>query len=73
MAVSYLSLRYSFICPNPECHNQFEERLGALQNADSVTCPNCGIAIDIRESRQTGDLAQVLREVREIDKKGRSR
>jgi len=62
MDAGYGGLRYSFICPNPKCHEQFEETISRLAEADTVSCPECGTTIDISESKRTGDLARIVEE-----------
>ena len=63
----YLKLQYSFICLNSGCRKQFEYALGQLLQVDKVNCPDCETAIDLRNSKAGGDLAEVFREVRTFE------
>ena len=60
---SYLEIRYSFVCPKVDCAVQFEQSLSELLKIDKVSCPQCRKSIDIRESKRTGDLSQILRDL----------
>jgi hypothetical protein len=71
MPKSYFDqLLYSFICQNPKCGQQFAQTLRSLINANEVACPKCGAAIDIRESKRTGDIRLTLKAAGELDKQG---
>jgi hypothetical protein len=60
MPAKYVQLNYSFVCMEAECGRQFEVPLHALTRIDSVVCPTCGASQDIRESKATGDIAQIM-------------
>jgi DNA-directed RNA polymerase subunit RPC12/RpoP len=69
MPKSYFDqLLYSFICKDPKCGQQFAQTLRSLIKANEVVCPKCGTAIDIRESRRTGDIGLTLNDAAELDK-----
>ena len=63
MKKGFFSIQYSFLCPNVKCHGQFEESLLHLIKVDTVGCPRCRTTIDIRESKQSGDLGRTFRDV----------
>jgi hypothetical protein len=65
---SYFELSYSFVCSNLKCSHQFEQSLSELLKVDSVSCPRCRKPIDITESKKTGDLGQIFREVQVFEK-----
>jgi DNA-directed RNA polymerase subunit RPC12/RpoP len=67
--ISYFDrIPYSFVCPSPNCGQQFELILRSLIQADEVTCPGCGAVIDIRESKRAGDLGLTFNDAGELDK-----
>jgi hydrogenase maturation factor HypF (carbamoyltransferase family) len=62
-------MSHPFKCPLPECGQTFEETYRRLIYADVVTCPKCGMKIDIREAKRTGDLGKWFDTCAELDKK----
>jgi hypothetical protein len=64
---SYLEIRYSFVCPKVQCAHQFEQRLSELLKVDNVSCPRCRTTIDITESKRTGDLSQIFRDLKNLE------
>jgi len=64
---------YMFQCANPDCGETFNQRLGSLLYADKVVCPKCGAAIDITESKRTGDIGKWFDTATELDKKVRKK
>jgi hypothetical protein len=65
---NHFGIPYSFVCPNVTCQHQFEETLARLINRDRVPCPVCRTFIDIRESKRTGDLSQIFRDLHDFQK-----
>ena len=65
---NWFDIPYSFVCPNVTCQRQFEETLVWLTSRDRVPCPVCRSFIDIRESKRTGDLSQIFRDVHSFEK-----
>ena len=63
MPISFFALRYSFVCPQQDCSDQFEIPLGELLNTNQVSCPKCSTSIDIQQSKTSGDLAQIFNQV----------
>ena len=64
----FFGIPYSFVCPNVTCQRQFEETLAWLTSRDRVPSPVCRSFIDIRESKRTGDLSQIFRDVHNFEK-----
>jgi DNA-directed RNA polymerase subunit RPC12/RpoP len=60
---NYFGIPYSFVCANLKCTRQFEQALSELVAADKVSCPYCGTTIDLTESKRTGDLSRIFRDV----------
>jgi hypothetical protein len=61
--MKFRQLNYSFVCSHGECLHQFEVPLYALAKLNLVTCPKCGSSRDITESKATGDISQIMREL----------
>jgi hypothetical protein len=73
MATRIVQLNYSFVCPEAECGHQFEVPLHRIAQVDSVVCPICEASRDIRESKATGDIAHIMRELTTIEAARRTR
>ncbi|MGH6642620.1 MAG: FmdB family zinc ribbon protein [Bradyrhizobium sp.] len=71
MTTSYFDkILYDFKCESPVCGQKFQEILGRLLQANEVVCPKCGVAVDIRESKRTGDIGKAFDTANQLDKQG---
>ncbi len=60
-------LFYEFQCPSPECGERFKQILRGLVQDEKVPCPKCGAAIDIRETKTTGELGKWFDTAAQLD------
>ena len=60
---------HDFKCESPKCGETFSHVLRSLLDADEVVCPKCGTAIDIRESKRTGEIWHDFDNASELEKK----
>jgi transcription initiation factor IIE alpha subunit len=57
MPVSHFDqMSHRFHCQNVKCRNLFSVVLRQLLKADKVVCPECGHAINIRDSKKRGAI-----------------
>lgn len=61
-------LLHTFHCENPKCGHVFQEVLRRLLKAKEVVCPKCGTAIDISESKRTGEIGKDFDTADQLDK-----
>jgi hypothetical protein len=59
---------YPFFCENPKCGKRFRKVLRILIDSDEFTCPHCGTAINIHESKATGEVGQAFARATQLDK-----
>lgn len=67
------SMTRQFKCENPQCGKLFEETLRGLIKPDKIFCPACGTAIDISESKRTGEIGLDFNTASELDKLDKSK
>ena len=72
MPISHFDkMLHTFTCENTKCSKTFQQVLRSLLNADKVICPECGTAIDIRESKRTGNIGIDFDAADQLDKQTR--
>ncbi len=54
------------------CGETFKQVLRRLLQADEIICPKCGMAIDIRESKRTGEIGKDFDTATQLDIKAGS-
>lgn len=74
MAASFFDQRFhQFRCENPECRETFEKTIRSLLKPKKVFCPECGTAIDISESKSSGETGLDIDLCYQLDKKLRQK
>jgi hypothetical protein len=68
MVSRFDEMLHTFRCENPQCGETFQHLLRRLLDLKEVVCPKCGTAIDIRESKRTGEIGLDFATASEIDK-----